>query len=83
MRFFSLLLLAVVVLASLVLALIHLYVNVCIYTYACTVTISHLVLLARKNNFPRRTVRCVYAEETISYNLYKLLCFYYCPFKQP
>lgn len=83
MRFFSVLLLAAVVLATLVLALIYLCVNVCIYTYVCALTISHLVLLTRETNFPRRAVRCVYAKEAISYKLYKLLCFYYCNFKQP
>lgn len=57
MRFFSVLLLAAVVLATL--ALIYLCVNVCIYTYVCTLTISHLVLLTRATNFPRRAVRCV------------------------
>lgn len=82
-RFFSVLLLAAVILASLVLALIHLCVNVCIYTFVCTLTISHLVLLTRETNFPRRAVRCVYAKETIFYKFYKLFCFYYCNSKQP
>lgn len=50
-RFFSVLLFVAVVLAGLVPVLIHLYVDVCIYTHVGALIISHLVLLTRKTTF--------------------------------